>query len=146
MCGGLSSAIQVVPDSGRLWVCHKNGHRRMQSRLSTMDVIHQCLSTAPVPFLYPAFSALRLIWSSIEQAQASKRQLQALAQSIAQLLRTLDRQCRAGRPLQDRTSTPLSDLCRYLHFLGPLQLIRAHHADYWPKFPHLFRRGSHADS
>jgi hypothetical protein len=75
-----------------------------------MDFIHQCLSLAPVPYLAPAFSALRLICSSVEQAQASKRQLEALAQSIAQLLQTLNGQYRAGRLLQARTSTPLADL------------------------------------
>jgi cytochrome b len=78
-----------------------------------MDIVHQCLSLASVPYLAPAFSALRFIWSSIEQAKASKCQLDALAQSIAQLLKALDEGYRTGRLLQNKTSTPLGDLCRF---------------------------------
>ena len=81
-----------------------------------MDIIHHCLSLAPLPYLSPAFSALRFIWSSVQQAQASKRQLEALTQSIAQLLQTLDAQYRAGRILQATTSKPLDDLCRFVVF------------------------------
>jgi hypothetical protein len=77
-----------------------------------MNIIQQCLSLAPVPYLAPAFSALRFICSSVEQAQASKLQLKALAQTIAQLLQTLDREYRARRLLQVRTSGPLADLIR----------------------------------
>jgi len=75
-----------------------------------MDIIHHCLSMVPVPYLAPAFAALRFIWSSVEQAQASRQQLQALAQSIAQLLQTLHNQYRAGRLRKSKTSRPLADL------------------------------------
>jgi hypothetical protein len=105
--------------SGRLWT----GTRRPSSAikqlnvaeytsipLSMMDIIHQCLSVVPVPYLAPAFAALRFIWSSVEQARASRQQLQALAQSIAQLLQTLHDQYRAGRLLESTTSRPLVDL------------------------------------
>ncbi|KIM73991.1 hypothetical protein PILCRDRAFT_715514, partial [Piloderma croceum F 1598] len=61
-----------------------------------------------------AFSILRFIWSSIQQAQASKGQLEALAQSIAQLLKALDEEYSTGRLLQVKTSTPLADLLRLL--------------------------------
>ena len=81
-----------------------------------MDIVHQCLSLAPVPYLGPAFSALRFIWSSIEQAKASKSQLEALGQSIAQLLKALDEGYRAGRLLQNRTSAPLADLRKFVRF------------------------------
>jgi hypothetical protein len=86
-----------------------------------MDIIHQCLSLAPVPYLVPAFSLLRNIWSSVEQAQASKRQLGALAQSIAQLLQTLDGQYRAWQLLQVQTLEPLTDLCGFVIFTLPCQ-------------------------
>jgi hypothetical protein len=82
-----------------------------------MDIIQQCLSLAPVPYLAPAFSALRFICYSVEQAQASKWQLKALAQTIAQLLQTLDREYRAGRLLQVRTSGPLADLIRFEQYI-----------------------------
>jgi len=79
-----------------------------------MDIVHLCLSVTPVPYLAPAFSSLRFIWSSIERAKASKCQLEALAQAIAQLLKALDGEYRTGRLLQTRTSTPLADLHRLL--------------------------------
>jgi hypothetical protein len=75
-----------------------------------MDIIHQCLSLVPVPYLAPAFSVLKHIWSSVQQAQASKQQLKVLTQSIAQLLRTIDEEYRAQRLLKSRTSTPLANL------------------------------------
>ena len=83
----------------------------------TMDVVHLCLSLTPVPCLAPAFSALRFIWSSIERAKASKSQLEALAQSIAQLLKALDGEYQTRRLLQARTSTPLADLHRFVKFI-----------------------------
>ena len=81
-----------------------------------MNVIQHCLSLAPLPYLSPAFSALRFIYSSIQQAQASKRQLQALSESIAQLLCTLDNEYRARRLRQAQTSTPLTDLNTFVVF------------------------------
>lgn len=88
-----------------------------------MDIVHQCLALAPVPYLAPAFSVLRFIWSSIEQAQASKRQLEALAQTIAQLLSTLNTECRAGRLLQVKMSTPLTNLDRFILFTMPQRFV-----------------------
>jgi hypothetical protein len=82
-----------------------------------MDIVHLCLSLTPVPCLAPAFSALRFIWSSIERAKASKCQLEALAQSIAQLLKALDGEYRNGRLLKARTSTPLADLHKLVKFI-----------------------------
>jgi hypothetical protein len=79
-----------------------------------MDIIHHCLSLAPLPYLGPAFSALRFIWSSVQQVQASKRQLEALTQSIAQLLKTLDSEYRSRQLLQASTSTPLDDLRKFV--------------------------------
>ena len=84
-----------------------------------MDIIHGCLSLIPVPYLAPAFSVLRFICSSIEQTYASRRQLEALAQSISQLLQTLDSEYRARRLLHDETATPLADLDRSVLFTVP---------------------------
>jgi hypothetical protein len=75
-----------------------------------MDIIHECLSLVPVPYLAPSFAAFRFIWSSIEQAQASKQQLKVLAQSIAQLLQTIDQEYRGRRLLESRSLTPLANL------------------------------------
>ena len=91
-----------------------------------MDIIQHCLSLAPLPYLAPAFSALRFIWSSVERAQASKRQLEALTKLIAQLLKALDSEYRARRLLQATTSMPLDDLCRFVA-LTLLWTLSAHH-------------------
>ena len=82
--------------------------------LFAMDIIHLSLSLSPVPYLAPAFSALRLICSSVQQAKASQRQLEALAQTIAQLLSTLNTEYCAGNLLQDKTSIPLANLGRFV--------------------------------
>jgi hypothetical protein len=83
-----------------------------------MDIIHQCLSLAPVPYLAPVFAVLRFIWLSVEQAQASKRQLQALAQTIAQLLWTLDKEYSAGRLVQSLMLTHITNLGRFVELLA----------------------------
>ena len=88
-----------------------------------MDAIHVCLSLAPVPYLGHAFSVFKFIWSQIAQVQASKRQLEVLARSLAQLLKALNGEYRAGRLLQARTSTPLGDLCRCVRSITRRTLI-----------------------
>lgn len=75
-----------------------------------MDIIHHCLSLVPVPYLVPAFSALRFIWLSVEQAQASKQQLKALAETIANLLQTINGEYEAGRLVESKTSKALVEL------------------------------------
>ena len=82
-----------------------------------MDIIHCCLSLAPVPYLAAAFGALSFIWTSVERAQASKKQLEALSQSIAQLLETLDGEYRSGQLLEAKTAAPLTDLCGFVMFV-----------------------------
>ena len=115
--------LYLTVDSERLnLICHKTWVLLIWSFLHlhpTMDVIHLCLSLAPLPYLSPAFSALRYIWLSIEQVQTSKRQLEALAQSIAQLLQALDDEYRAQRLLQDKTAVPLADLCKFVGYMMP---------------------------
>src|SRR5882762_8792548 len=110
---------------------------------STMDIIYQCLSVVPVPYLAPAFAAFRFIWSSVEQAQASKQQLKALTQSVAQLLQTLHDQYRTGRLLETKTSKPLADLCGFVVLMSSvleLGTYRSCHTDCWTKFHPSFRR------
>lgn len=73
-------------------------------------VIQHCLSLAPVPYLSAAFSLLRFIWSTLQQVQASKQQLLALAQSTALLLETLNDEYKLGRLSAVQTSGPLENL------------------------------------
>ena len=86
-----------------------------------MDIINRCLSLAPVLHLVPAFAVLRFIWLSVQQAQAGKQQLQTLAQTIAQLLWTLNQEYSAGRLREGQTSTPLDDLHRFVSFMVPFR-------------------------
>ncbi|KIM77023.1 hypothetical protein PILCRDRAFT_825765 [Piloderma croceum F 1598] len=76
-----------------------------------MDIV---LSRVPVPYLAHAFNVLRFILSSVEQVQASKQQLHALAQTAAQLLSTLNQEYHAGRLVHAETSAAVADLDRFL--------------------------------
>jgi hypothetical protein len=84
-----------------------------------MDIIRQCSSLTPFPYLAPAFTVFKFIWSSAQQAQASKQQLEVLTQSIAQLLKTLDGEYRGQRQLPARTSVLFDDLCRFVRSMMP---------------------------
>jgi len=79
-----------------------------------MDIIQSCLALAPVPYLSTAFSIFKVIWVSVEQVQASNKQLQALSYSIAQLLEALDRGYRQDKLQHTGTSTQLEDLHKLL--------------------------------
>ena len=70
---------------------------------SAAGLVATCFSLVPVPYLHAVFIAFRHIWSSVQRAQESQRQLQLLGQYIATLLHTLDTEYRAGRL---NTSTP----------------------------------------
>ena len=77
---------------------------------ASMDILQLSLQ-----YHFLSLSALEFIWSSVQQAQDSKRQLEALTQPIvAQLLQMLDRVTSAGRLLNVTTLTPLTDLIRYI--------------------------------
>ena len=115
------------------------------SLLLTMDIIHECLSLAPVPYLGHAFSVLRFIWSSIQQIHASKQQLKALALSIAQLLRTLDREYCAGWLLQVGTSKSITDLSRFVRIAVSWTFdIDLYHTGSWRRSKLSSRRRHHA--
>ena len=77
--------------------------------LFPMDIIDPCLSLEPVSYLVPAVAMLRFIWLSVQQVQASKQQLQTLAQIITQLLWTLNGEYTAGQLQEGQTSTSLTD-------------------------------------
>jgi hypothetical protein len=83
-----------------------------------MDIVHQCLSLAPVPGLASSFSVLRFICSSVAQAQASKGQLQALTQTIAHLLSTLNKEYGTGQLLHAKTSMAVDDLEMFVTLTG----------------------------
>ncbi|KAJ7108319.1 kinase-like domain-containing protein [Mycena epipterygia] len=78
---------------------------------TALDVI---LEITPVPGLSAAFTVLKLIVSSVQKVSESKRQLEALATAVAQLLGTLDAELRATRLVESLCSKPLKDLNRLL--------------------------------
>ena len=67
-----------------------------------------------MPCLNSAFSAFTRIWSFIQQAKASKKQLETIAQFIAEILSALDKEYGAKRLLKERADGPLDDLCRFV--------------------------------
>ena len=105
------------PSFGTCLVSPPNPHSPSHSVVTVMDLINECLSLSPPPYLAPALSAFKFIWLDVRAAQVSQRQLEALARSVAQLLVTLDRECRAGRQLQIGAGTPLTNLCRFVRFV-----------------------------
>jgi hypothetical protein len=91
------------------WTSPGNLHAELVLN-AIMDVVRRCLSLTPVPCLVPHFSALKLICSAVEHIQVNQGQLEALAQSIAELLQALDGEYRAGKLLDVRDSTSLAGL------------------------------------
>ncbi|KAF7982534.1 hypothetical protein HWV62_28160 [Athelia sp. TMB] len=77
----------------------------MDLRPDATDLITTCLSLFPIPSLHTAFSALRIIWSYVQEAKGCERQLGLLARYVAELLYTLDGEYRARRLLNDVSSS-----------------------------------------
>ena len=81
-----STAARAAPDFDRvllvsLWTpinVYGRLYRLSQSLFAT-DIIYRYLALAPVPYLSHAFSVFQFIWSSVQQAQSSKQQLECLS-------------------------------------------------------------------
>jgi len=89
----------------------------------------------------PYFSALKFIWSDVKQTHINRSQLEALTQSVAQLLQTLHEEYREGRLVHEaENSMPLTNLCRFVKFIM-LFTSNAYkfHADCWTTSRHSFR-------
>jgi hypothetical protein len=83
-----------------------------------LDVIHDCISLVPVPYLATAFSLFKFIWTSVEGAQASKEQLRVLSSCIAQLLVVANKQCSGDQLCEANMVEALDNLCgcvRHFH-------------------------------
>lgn len=81
-----------------------------------LDLVQHCLSVVPCPGLSASLAIFRLIWSSIQQVQASRTQLVVLANCISQLLSTLDTEYREERLVEGNTSAALDGLTKYVLF------------------------------
>ena len=75
-----------------------------------MDIVSQCLSLTPVPYLKTAFDIFRFIVVTIEQVQACRQQLRVLSISIAELLNTLDKERDGRLSITGRSAEPLEVL------------------------------------
>ncbi|PPR08181.1 hypothetical protein CVT24_001531 [Panaeolus cyanescens] len=75
-----------------------------------MDILDLCTGLAPVPGLGPAFKIFSSIVSSVQDAQGLKEQLKVLSNSIAAILRALDRQYKEGKLTEDSTKQEIADL------------------------------------
>ncbi|KAJ6530021.1 kinase-like domain-containing protein, partial [Mycena vulgaris] len=74
---------------------------------AALDVL---LGMTPVPGLSGAFTLFRFIVSSVQAVQASKKQLEALAKAVGQLLATLDSEFREARLIVANCGEALTDL------------------------------------
>ena len=100
---------------GRL--CHEAAvYHRTQSLIPTamMDAVSQSLHLTYVPELASASATFKFICSSVEQCEVNKSQLEALTNSIKQLLQALDKEYRARRSLKDETLVTPADLSRFV--------------------------------
>jgi hypothetical protein len=88
--------------------------------------IRWCCSHVPVAALSGSFSTFQLIAESVKGAQASQKQLEALARAIAQLLRRLDEQYCANSLLEGTTGIALTNLQEYVKFYVILGGINDH--------------------
>jgi hypothetical protein len=99
-----------------------------------MDIIQQGVSLPPVPCLNLAVSRLESIKTFVKPGQA-KQQLVALAQSLEQLLTTLNGEFRAGKLLQTKTETALADLHRFVRFTVSQSLLYTSIAQVTRRYP-----------
>jgi hypothetical protein len=77
-----------------------------------IDIVRAAVSIVPVPYLSGVFSLFVSICTTIEQVKDSKRQLQALAETTASLLMTLDKQHRSEDLSEIDANGPLANLHR----------------------------------
>ncbi|KAJ6595916.1 kinase-like domain-containing protein [Mycena sp. CBHHK59/15] len=78
--------------------------------MSLETVVDVLLGITPVPGLSAAFTLFKFIVSSVQEVQASKTQLEALAKAIGDLLTTLNSEFKASRLVAAACVKPLDDL------------------------------------
>ncbi|KAF7362565.1 Kinase-like protein [Mycena venus] len=82
--------------------------------MSLTSVVDAVLQINPVPGLSFAFTLFTFIVSTVNEVQASKTQLEALAAAIGQLLATLNSEFRAGKLSPASSAESLANLKRLL--------------------------------
>ena len=74
------------------------------------DAIDSCLKLVPIPYLSLAFKAARTIWGAVNGMQQNKTQFVVLAETVATLLVTLDKQYRGTKELDGNTKQRLDEM------------------------------------
>ncbi|KAJ7644865.1 kinase-like domain-containing protein [Roridomyces roridus] len=83
--------------------------------MSLHDAMNLLAGITPVPGLHAAFTVFKFIYSSTQTARASQKQLVVLANALAQLLATLQREFESHRLSPESCKQPLRDLIGLLH-------------------------------
>ena len=99
-----------------------NGNSHLHALPSTwfseleMDCVEFVLHCAPIPYLGLSCTIFKKIWDAVETVRASRGQFRVLAEAVAALLQTLDRQYRDGKLSQASTTGAVSELQRFVPF------------------------------
>jgi hypothetical protein len=78
--------------------------------MSLEAALDAVLGEVPVPGLSPTFKLFASIVSSVQAARESKKQLQALAKGVGELLSTLNTEFSESRIVATNCVKPLADL------------------------------------
>jgi len=79
-----------------------------------LDIIHICLGLVPIPHLNLVYGAFKALFVAVQGVKQSERQLQALTESVASLVITLDREIRAGRLVASQIPPNVYSLQTYI--------------------------------
>jgi hypothetical protein len=83
----------------------------------SLDAALQVIGVAPVPGLSATLTLFRFIVSSVQGVRERKKQLEALATAVGQLLGTLDLEFKSSRLIMAHCGQPLADLKRGVWYL-----------------------------
>ncbi|KAJ7636250.1 kinase-like domain-containing protein [Roridomyces roridus] len=81
----------------------------------SLDAVNMLTGATPVPGLHAAYTVFKFIYSSVQAVRTSKEQLVVLANAVAQLLGTLQREFEGKRLSPESCQKPLKDLIDLLN-------------------------------
>jgi hypothetical protein len=81
-----------------------------------MDCVDFVLQCPPIPYLGLSYGIFKTIWVAVEEVRASRGQFKVLAEAVAALLQTLDRQHRAGKMSEASSVGAVNELETCVHF------------------------------
>ena len=84
-----------------------------------MDCVEFVLQCSPVPYLGLSYGIFKTIWVAAEEVKASRGQFKVLAEAVAALLQTLDRQHRVGKMSEASSVGAVNELETCVLFFFP---------------------------